>query len=1140
MQKEFVNLKVHSQFSICEGAVKIQNLASYCSENSISAVGISDTSNMSGSLEFAHELIKNGTQPIIGTQVYFKQKITGDFFYGKISFIAKNEKGYKNLLKISSKSYLDLEENDDLPSLLLQDLKDYSSDLIILIGGSNSFFSNLLIKNHDEFCKNEIEKLKNLFSNNIYIEIQRHGENHEKLLEKKLIKISSDLDIPLIATNEVFYLDKDLYYAHDAYLCVGEKTYVNDKNRLKYSNEHYFKSTKEMQVLFSDLPDALENNYNIKYKISFFPKKSKPLLPSFSEKNENIDDILKKKSLQGLEYRLKNFVLKNLNNEEEKLKKIELYKQRLDYEVSVISKMKFSGYFMIVSDYINWAKSNNIPVGPGRGSGAGSLVAWCLSITDLDPIRFGLIFERFLNPDRISMPDFDIDFCQEGRDEVIKYVKDKYPNKVAQIITFGKLQARMALRDLGRVLGLPYGRVDQLCKMIPFDPSRPLTLSESIAIEPRLQEAEKNDPVIKKLLNYSLKMEGLYRNIATHAAGVVIGDRNLDEIVPLYKDLSSTLPIPVTQFDMKSSEDAGLVKFDFLGLKTLTVIKKTIEFIKKEQNEFDISKIPLDDNKTFELLGSGETMGIFQLESSGMREVLKQLKPNKFEDIIALVALYRPGPMQNIPTYINRKHGKEKSDYLHSKLEDILKETYGVIIYQEQVMQIAQVLSGFSAGKADILRKAMGKKKSAEMEKQKKDFINGAIENGISKDQAQYIFQLVEKFAQYGFNKSHAAAYALIAYQTAYLKTHYPIFFFCASMNTELSNTDKLNLFYEELKRLKIDIQPPNINFSFAEFLPRNNTIFYALSAIKAVGYEAILNVVNEREANGKFKNISDFLSRVDSKYLNKLQLEGLIKSGSFDSLDNNRKKLFDNVPEFLKKSKSSDESTENQSNLFEKSKNEDNNIINFKSNSLDWNDQEKIKKEFESIGFFVGKHPLKNYLGVLDSYKCVTYQNFYKDTPNKEAMLAGTVLSIQEKKTAKGNPYAIVKFIDLESMYEMFVFSENLVKNREYLKVGNSFLVKVKKEKNKDDIERINLDNLFFINNLSINKINKVQFLLKDFNLLKDFRNKFTEDGNTSVSVEILDKEKENVYKFNIKSKKGISTEDIDFLKNNDIAFKI
>ena len=698
--------------------------------------------------------------------------------------------------------------------------------------------------------------------------------------------------------------------------------------------------------------------------------------PGPSTELSNVNDELKSEAEKGLQIKLEDFVLKNISDNDQIKKITKEYEDRLNYEVLMISKMKFSGYFLIVSDYIKWAKNNNIPVGPGRGSGAGSLVAWCLSITDLDPIKFGLIFERFLNPDRISMPDFDIDFCQEDRDQVINYVKDKYVNKVAQIITFGKLQARMALRDIGRVIGLPYGRVDQLSKMIPFDPSRPLSLAESVAMEPRIQEAQKEDPVIDKLVKLALKLEGLYRNIATHAAGIVIGDKDLTEIVPLYKDHDSNIPIPVTQFDMKWSEEAGLVKFDFLGLKTLTVIKKTIELIKKNNENLEIEKIPLDDVKTFELLTTGETMGIFQLESTGMREVLKQMKPNKFEDIIALVALYRPGPMQNIPTYNNRKHGIETPEYLHPKIEHILKETYGVIIYQEQVMQIAQVLSGFSAGKADILRKAMGKKKSAEMEKQKKDFIEGAVNNGIAKDQAIYIFQLVEKFAQYGFNKSHAAAYALIAYQTAYLKTHYPLSFFAASMSMEMSNTDKLNQYYEELKRLSINIYPPCINNSFADFLPKENTIYYALSAIKAVGYEAISNVINERETNGKFLSLEDFIRRVNSKDINKLQLEGLIKAGAFDCLDKNRAKLFENVPEIIKQAKNFDEIDElNQINLFDTSTNQEFKI-SFSSLN-DWDQSEKIKREFESIGFFVSDHPLKNFRQTLESYNVKNYQSF-------------------------------------------------------------------------------------------------------------------------------------------------------------------
>ena len=1136
MSSEAINLKIHSQYSICEGAIKINQLSDFCKKNKITAVGICDNENLSGALEFSTELSKAGIQPIIGTSIFLKEIVDNEIFYGKISLFAKNVTGYKNLLKLSSYSYLNLKEDDIKPNISFDLLKEYSDGIIVFIGGSKSFFSDLIMQNKNYFCVQKISELKNVFCRNIYIEIQRHDEFHEAQLERKLIKISSELQIPLIGTTEVFYLSKNEYAAHDAYICVGQKSYINEKNRLKYSNKHYFMQSQELSELFKDLPDALENNRNFKFRFSYFPKKNKPLLPHFVDDNKDVNEVLKNKANLGLKERLEKFIYPRIDSKTNKQDIKKLYETRLDYEVTVISNMKFSGYFLIVSDYINWAKSNNIPVGPGRGSGAGSLVAWCLSITDLDPIRFDLIFERFLNPDRISMPDFDIDFCQEGRDEVIKYVKEKYPNKVAQIITFGKLQARMALRDIGRVLGLPYGRVDQLCKMIPFDPSRPLSLAESIAIEPRLQKEEKNDPVIKRLIDYSLKLEGLYRNVATHAAGVVIGDRNLNELVPLYKDLSSTLPIPVTQFDMKSSEEIGLVKFDFLGLKTLTVIKKTIQFIHKDDPSFDISKINLSDQKTFKLLSSGETMGIFQLESSGMREVLKQLRPNKFEDIIALVALYRPGPMQNIPTYIARKHGKEQPDYLHEKLKNILKETYGVIIYQEQVMQIAQALSDFSASKADILRKAMGKKKSAEMERQKKDFIDGAVKNGISKEQAIYIFQLVEKFAQYGFNKSHAAAYALIAFQTAYLKAHFPIYFFCASMNTELSNTDKLNLFYEELKRLKIDIRPPNINYSYAEFLPRDKTIYYALSAIKAVGYEAVSNIVSEREKNGIFKSISSFLSRVESKNLNKLQLEGLIKSGALDTLDQNRKKLFENVPDYIKQSKSSDKTnSDNQNLLFSQEFEENDNTYKHDNIVSDWDQKDKIKKEFESIGFFVGEHPLKSNLEILKQFKVLSYVDLKNNEKSQEGMIAGTLISIQEKKTGKGNPYAIIKFVDLGSMFELFIFSEKLVENRNNLLVGNSFLIKVKKEKNKDGIERVNLDNIFLIDDLKNKEIENVTFKINNLKSLSLIKDRLKKKGSSKVNI-IFEDKSSVIYSFALNYRLRVLQKDIEFLKNNQI----
>ena len=1133
---QFNHFKIHTQYSICEGALKISDLAEFCKSNNINSVGISDSFNMCGVLEFSQDISKVGTQPLIGTQINFSFLNNNVKKIGKISLIAKNHTGYKNLLKLSSQSYLSIEKNED-PHCSIDSLIQYSDGILVLIGGSYSLISSLLLDNNINECEFLIKKIQKIFNENIYIEIQRHSEKHEPELENRLLEFSSKLSIPIIATHEVFYMNKDMHEAHDAYVCVGQKTYVNDLKRLQYSNQHYFKTTEEMKELFKDLPEALENNFLLPTRCSFRPLPSKPMLPNFNSDSENVNQELKNQAEKGLKIKLENFVLNNIKDEKDKNPVAQKYKERLAYEVEMISKMKFSGYFLIVSDYIKWAKSNNIPVGPGRGSGAGSLVAWCLSITDLDPIKFGLIFERFLNPDRISMPDFDIDFCQEDRDKVINYVKDKYKNKVAQIITFGKLQARMALRDIGRVIGLPYGRVDQLSKMIPFDPSRPLSLAESVAIEPRIQEAQKEDPAIDKLINLALKLEGLYRNIATHAAGIVIGDKDLTEIVPLYKDHESSIPIPVTQFDMKWAEEAGLVKFDFLGLKTLTVIKKTIELIIKEGVSFDLEKIPLDDDKTFQLLSSGETMGIFQLESSGMREVLKQMKPNMFEDIIALVALYRPGPMQNISTYNNRKHGLEEPDYLHPKIKNILKETYGVIIYQEQVMQIAQSLSGFSAGKADILRKAMGKKKSAEMERQKKDFIEGAIKNNISREQAIYIFQLVEKFAQYGFNKSHAAAYALIAYQTAYLKTHYPLSFFSASMSMEMSNTDKLNQFYEELKRLSINICNPCINNCFADFVPKNKTIYYALSGIKAVGYEAISNVIKEREKNGKFKSIEDFVQRVNSKDINKLQLEGLIKAGAFDCLDKNRSKLFNNVPEIIKHSKNYDETSYvNQINLFESKTNE--NFKLFFNDFPEWDEPEKIKREFESIGFFVSDHPLKNYKQILKDYNVINYQTFVENPNISECMLAGTVMAIQEKKTAKGMPYAIVKFSDLSQMFEFFIFSENLVLNREKLSAGRSFLISAKRELMKNGMERINAFKIFFIDDIKEKKIENIKIILKNTNELKDLKNILVEGGNTKVSFNYYENGKFFVFK--LKNNKKINSETIKSIEKQGFLTEI
>ena len=706
--QNFNHLKIHSQYSICEGAVKIDELKDFSKDNKIRSLGLCDSNNLCGALEFAEKISKIGTQPIIGTQINFKY---GDTI-GLLPLYALNDDGYKRIIELSSLSYLKNDELSD-PHLDLNELLIKNSGVSLFSGTINGLFGRLFDKGKFTEIKELYSKLKSKFNDKFYLEIQRHGDQNELSFEKFNLDQSLKLKVPLIATNEVFYIQKEMHEAHDALICIKNKTYVNEKNRERFSDQHYFKNNTEMSELFKDLPEALENNYNFPYRCSFRPLFSKPILPNIStEKGGEAEEIIRKDSLEGLKDKFKkifNVESNNVLSNKDYLK----YKDRLDHELDIIIEMKYASYFLIVSDYIKWAKKNDIPVGPGRGSGAGSLVAWCLSITDVDPIKFNLIFERFLNPDRISMPDFDIDFCEEKRDLVFEYLTKKYKDSVAHIITFGKLKARMVIRDVGRVLGLAYGFVDSISKMIPFDPSRPQNLTECIAGEPRLQKLLNEDPRVKKLVNLSLKLEGLNRNVATHAAGVVIADRKLTEVVPLYKDSTADLLLPSTQFDMYSAENAGLIKFDFLGLKTLTVINNTQKLIRKKNKDFNIENISFEDQKVFDLLSSGKTVGLFQIESAGMRDALIQMKPNHIEDIIALVALYRPGPMSNIPTYNDCKHGKQTPDYLHPLLEDILRPTYGVIIYQEQVMQIAQKLSGFTAGQADILRRAMGKKKKS-------------------------------------------------------------------------------------------------------------------------------------------------------------------------------------------------------------------------------------------------------------------------------------------------------------------------------------------------------------------------------------------------------------------------------------------
>jgi len=1132
--KHFTHLKTHTQYSVCEGALRISDLAKHCKEKKIRSIGLCDSFNLCGALEFSESIAKSKTQPIIGSQI----NIRHNEHKGKIPLFAKNLEGYKNLIKLSSKSFLSVKDDEE-PHCQIKDIEENSKGLILLSGSFDGLIGKIFFKNRTDEIIEIFKKIKDIFKDNFYIEIQRHNDEGEKQFEKFLLNSSEKLNIPIIATQEVFYLEKEMHEAHDAYLCIGEKTYVNVKDRRKYTDEHYLKSSEEMHKLFEDLPDALSNNLNFPYRISYRPKNSSPVLPNIQTSDtENVDELLKKETLKGLNEKLNEYVFPNSNlNDKKKIENI--YKDRILHEINIILKMKYSSYFLIVADYIQWAKKNNIPVGPGRGSGAGSLVAWALSITDIDPIKFGLIFERFLNPDRISMPDFDIDFCEEKRDKVLEYLKKKYGKGVAHIITFGKLKARMAFRDIGRVLGLPYGYVDMLCKMIPFDPSRPLSLEKAIAQEPRIKNEEQKDPRVKKLVEISKKLEGLNRNMATHAAGVVIPEENLAEFVPLYKDSSSNSLLPSTQFDMYNSENAGLVKFDLLGLKTLTVINKTLSLLKEIGITLDIHKIKLDDTKVFELLSSGFTVGLFQLESAGMREALVNMKPNKFEDIIALVALYRPGPMANIPIYNQCKHGEKQPDYLHPKIKKILEPTYGVIIYQEQVMQIAQTLSGFTAGQADILRRAMGKKKRAELEKQKERFVNGAVKNGITKETAIFIFGKIEPFAEYGFNKSHAAAYALIAYQTAYLKAYYPNEFIAASMSNELSNTDKLSEFFEELKRLQIKVQRPCVNECFSEFVPKKNILLYSLGAIKNVGFEAISNVVFEREKNGKFKSVSDFINRVDPKNINKLQLEGLVKAGAFDSIFNNRKVLYDNIPNIIQNSKNIFENkVNNQTSLFSEDSSKISYLMN--ENKLEkWTFDETLFKEFESVGFYISDHPLKYYNETLEQKKVKTYKDFETGSYN-EGLIAGTILTIKEKKTSKGTPFAIIKFSDLSTVYEIFLFSEILEKNRQTLKEGKSFLITVIKDKQNENnrFRRLAVRNIVSLSKVVSSHYSDVLIELYNSKNLNKLYESIKEKGDTKIKISINENDKN--YIFELKNKRKFNFELLKVLNKEQYIKKI
>src|SRR5690625_4673133 len=873
-RSNFVHLRVHSAYSLSEGAIRIKELVKLCSSQAMPAVAVTDSGNLFGAMEFSLAAASAGVQPIIGCTLAVRElseeAAARTQPLERLLLLVQDENGYRNLLKLVSKSFLETPDEEE-PHVGYDDLEACADGLLLLTGGIDGPLSRALLAGEQELAESLVARFKAAFPGRCYIELQRHGLPEQEAVEERLVELAYAHDLPLVATNDAYFARAEQYEAHDALLCIAGSTYVLESNRRRLSPEFRFKSAEEMEALFEDLPEAVANTAVIARRCAFFPQVVKPILPPFdTEEGRGEAAELRAQAEAGLERRLAAHVYAPEDDQPAREAKAAPYRERLAYELGIIEDMGFPGYFLIVADFIKWAKTQEIPVGPGRGSGAGSLVAYALTITDLDPLRWGLLFERFLNPERVSMPDFDIDFCQERRDDVIRYVQERYGrDKVAQIITFGKLQARAVLRDVGRVLQLPYGQVDRLCKLVPNNPANPVTLQQALDGEPQLQAAREEDETVGRMIDIALELEGLYRHASTHAAGVVIGDRPLDELIPLYRDPRSDMP--VTQFNMKYVELAGLVKFAFLGLKTLTVLARARDLIREHQPDFDLDSLPLDEPGAYQLMARGDTVGIFQLESAGMRDALKRLKPDRFEDVIAMVALYRPGPMENIPSYIRRKSGEEEPDYLHETLEPILKETFGIMIYQEQVMQIAQELAGYSLGAADLLRRAMGKKIKEEMDAQREIFVRGSVERGVPQAKAEAIFEQVNKFAGYGFNKSHAAAYALVAYQTAYLKANYPVEFMAAIMTYDMGNTDKLNLFRQELDRLRLKLLPPDVNHSFADFavepLPEGGkAIRYALGAIKNVGAIAMKQLIEERQGKGAFKSLGDFARRLDAR----------------------------------------------------------------------------------------------------------------------------------------------------------------------------------------------------------------------------------------------------------------------------------
>ena len=1043
MANKFVHFRVQSSYSMLESTIKIDQLVNLTKKNDMDAVCLSDRGNLFASLEFSMAASKASVQPIHASilNVLFTNNGVEDF--AEILLIAKDEIGYQNLLKLVSLTFT---QNDRkiCNHVNFNDLQKYNEGIVVLSGYTEGVIGKLLLESSKDAAMNAAKKLQKLFSDRFYFEITRHGRSNEKQIETEYLDIAKGLEIPLIATNQVLFGDISMHDAHDVLLCISDGVVREVQDRRRASNQCYFKSSDEMISLFSDLPEAIENTVCLAQRCSVMSETRPPSLPNFTDGSLSEDDLIRKQAKDGLDSKLSQKFVQEKIKKSDQSSIIKEYNERLDYELGIICKMGFSGYFLIVSDFIKWSKQNNIAVGPGRGSGAGSIIAWTMQITDLDPIKFGLLFERFLNPERVSMPDFDIDFCQERREEVISYVRSKYGDeRVGQIITFGKMQAKAVIKDVSRVLGLSYTAADYLTELVPFNAINPVTLNQAINDVAELKGAAKgkglynydgDEELITQVLSTALKLEGLQRHASTHAAGVVIANQDMTEIVPVYKDMNAEML--VVQYSMKYAEAAGLVKFDFLGLQTLTVITKAIELIEDSGVKIDIESIPYDDSKTYEMLSNGLSTGVFQFESVGMKNALRKLGPDSVDDIIALGALYRPGPMDNIPTYIACKHGEQEVDYLHPILEVTLKTTYGVIIYQEQVMEIARILSGYSLGGADLLRRAMGKKVKAEMDAQEEMFVSGAVENKVPAQQAKSIFATVAKFAGYGFNKSHASAYGVISYQTAYLKANFPAEFLVACLNLEMDNSDKINIFVQEAKIFGIDVISPDINRSQGKFsidvIEGKKSIIFAIGAIKNVTANFGEAVTSERTKNGDFKSIIDFAERIEPKLINKRLLENVIKAGCFDKINPNRAALILSIPKIMAYCASyHEEKNSNQFSLISVGANSTDIILN----ADEYSSKELAYSEFEVMGLFLKNHPFTEIVQSLDKCKIKTSSNIKNDISDgsHKLKLAGVITKKDARMSPRGRFITLV-LSDQEGIFEVTIFDEDILRDYAHL----------------------------------------------------------------------------------------------------------